>query len=219
MPLLSHLKQTTNNPTQTNKPPYYGSITQLNYFICGEILLLGLWVTLSLLECAVGLGLLSIIALSSIMTILPLISQSSLRLEFPGSCFSCYSPQNTNISSYSMWIHHYSMISGQEGAHGAGYWEVNDTRWKSRDEPPLCASVVLKMAMLTSVHQCRRFHWPILYGDSFLWKNREKAVVWGPGCSRTISVHRDCSAGGPGMGGISTHLPRSESWDASVATE
>lgn len=111
--------------------------------------------------------LLSITVLSSIVT-MPLISQSSLRLEFPGSCFSFYSPQNINISSYSMRIYHYSMISGQQGVHGAGYWEVNDIVWKSGDESPLCASAVLKTAMLTSILQCCCFHWPFLYGDSFL---------------------------------------------------
>lgn len=35
---------------------------------------------------------------------------ASLRLEFPGSCFSCYSPQNTKISSSSMRTRPCSMI-------------------------------------------------------------------------------------------------------------
>lgn len=109
------------------------------------------------------------------MTVLALISQSSLRLEFPGSCFSCYSPQNTNISSYSMRIYHYSMISGQQGVRGAGYWEVNGACWKSGDEPPLCACVVLKRAMLASILQCRRFHWPILM-ETALFGRRERRL-------------------------------------------
>jgi len=43
------------------------------------------------------------------------------------------------------------MISGQQDMPGAGYREVNGMFWKSGDEPPLSASVVLQMAMLTSV--------------------------------------------------------------------
>lgn len=111
---------------------------------------------MSLLQCVVGLGLLSITSLLPTITILPLISQCSLRVEFPGSCFNCYSPQNTSISSYSVRIHHYSVISEQQGVHGAGYWEV--PCWKPGDEPPLCASVGLKRAVLTGILQCRCFH-------------------------------------------------------------
>lgn len=34
--------------------------------------------------------------------------------EFPGSCFSCHSAQNINISGYGIRIHHFTVISGQQ---------------------------------------------------------------------------------------------------------
>lgn len=61
------------------------------------------------------------------MDVLPLISQSSLTLEFPGSFFSCSWPQNNNISSFRMKMQHGNVIFGQQNAHGAGYWKVNDS--------------------------------------------------------------------------------------------
>lgn len=127
------------------------------------------------MKCVVGLGLLSLTALSSRMTILPFVSQSSLRLEFPGSCFSCCAPRNTSISSYRVRIYHYSMIFEQQGVHRAWYWAVNDTCWKCGDEAPHW-SLALKTATLC---------W-----DSFLWKQGELAVLWGPGGGWTISVQR-----------------------------
>lgn len=176
MPLLSDCNQPTNMQPLTNKQQtllwYYNS-TKLLYLWGNTIT--GLWVTLSLMKCVVGLGLLSLTALSSMMTILPLVSQSSLRLEFPGSCFSCCPPHNISISSFRVGIHHYSMILGQQGVHGAWYCAVKDTCRQCGAEPPHW-SLVLRTAALC--------------GDSFLWEQGELPGLWGPGGGWTISVRR-----------------------------
>lgn len=135
MSLLSDLNKNQRTPHKQNLLGLYNSVASVGKYCY--------WVfeQLSLLECIFGLGVLSITSVSSLMTILPLVSQLVWGWSFQVAALAAIHLKIPRFLAL-VWEPTPAVWFGQQTVHGAGYWEINTIYWKFSDGPSLCASAV-----------------------------------------------------------------------------